>query len=253
MLLYYNRINVLFTFRVITNDSIGVDIMASVHDGHRKRLKEQFLSNGLKTFQPHNVLELLLFYAVPRQDTNEIAHILLSEYKTLSGVFNAPYEELLKTKGLGENGATLLKLVPQLLSVYSVDLSSNVPMNNVRTVCNYFQGCYIGVKVEQLRVCCLDDNLNIISCTVVQEGGVNAIPLNVRKIVEATYRSNCAMIILSHNHPNGLALPSGEDIKATRQLHNILDRVGIKLLDHVIVGKTGAISMKDSGYFNIFE
>lgn len=227
--------------------------MENLHEGHRQRLKQQFLDNGLSSFQTHNVLELLLFYARPRADTNEIAHLLLNEFKTLSGVFNAPHEELLKVRGLGENGATLLKLIPQLLSVYSISQNANQPMNSLKAICNYFFGCYIGVKTEQLRVCCLDDNLNIVSCSVVQDGGVNAVPINVRKIVEITFRSNCSLIILAHNHPNGVPIPSDADIKATRQLTNILDTIGIKLLDHVIVGPNNAISMKDAGYFNIFE
>lgn len=227
--------------------------MSTVHDGHRQRLKKTFLEHGLNSFQPHAILELLLFYAVPRQDTNVIAHELLNKFNSLSGVFNAPYEELVKITGLGENGATLLKLVPQLLSVYSVDINKNQPMNDIKMICSYFYGCYIGVKTEQLRVCCLDDRLNIISCNVIQDGGVNAVPINVRKIVEATYRSNCSMIIIAHNHPNGDALPSDADIKVTRQLYHTLSSVGIKLLDHIIVGPNNALSMKDTGYFNIFE
>lgn len=227
--------------------------MKNIHEGHRKRLKQLFLENGLSTFANHTILELLLFYAVPRQDTNEIAHELLNEYKTVSGVFNAPFEELVNFKGLGENGATLIKLIPQLLSVYTISSNANSPMDNVKIVCEYFQGCFIGVKTEQLRVCCLDDNLNIISCSVVQDGGVNAVPINVRKIVENTYRSNCSLIIIAHNHPNGTAMPSDADIMATRQLLNILQSVGIKLLDHIVVGRDGVVSMKNTGYFNIYE
>lgn len=227
--------------------------MENIHAGHRKRLRENFLRNGLASFQPHNVLEFLLFYSRPRVDTNEIAHRLLDRFKSLSGVFNAPYDELIKVEGLGENGAVLLKLVTQLLSVYSVDSTINEPMNNLKTVCNFFYGSYIGARTEQLKVCCLDDNLHVVSCTVVDEGVVNIVPVNIRKIVEATYRSNCSLIILAHNHPNGLALPSDKDIQVTRQLRGILENVGIKLLDHVIVGPKNAISMKESGYFNIFE
>ena len=95
---------------------VGLNTMKNIHEGHRKRLKQLFLENGLSTFANHTILELLLFYAVPRQDTNEIAHELLNEYKTVSGVFNAPFEELVNFKGLGENGATLIKLIPQLLT-----------------------------------------------------------------------------------------------------------------------------------------
>ena len=227
--------------------------MSTIHEGHRQRLKKTFLENGLKAFNPHTILELLLFYAVPRQDTNVIAHKLINQFKTLSGVFNAPYEQLIKVKGLGENGATLIKLVPQLLSVYSVDMNSNQPMDDIKMICNYFYGCYIGVKTEQLRVCCLDDSLNVVSCVVIQDGGVNAVPINVRKIIETTYHSNCSLIIIAHNHPNGQALPSDADIKVTRQLYHTLKSVGIRLLDHIIVGPNDALSMKDTGYFNIFE
>ncbi len=227
--------------------------MDNLHTGHRHRLRQSFLNNGLSSFQPHNVLELLLFYAFPRIDTNEISHKLLNRFKTISGVFNAPYEELLKVEGMGESSAVLLKLIPQLLNVYSVDMTINEPMNSLKTVCNFFFGAYIGVKTEQLKVCCLDDNLHVVSCVTVEEGGVNTVPINVRKIVEATYRSNCSLVILAHNHPNGIALPSDKDIQATRQLMEILASVGIKLLDHVIVSPQNAISMKEAGYFNIYD
>ena len=227
--------------------------MGTIHDGHRKRLKQRFIKEGLASFESHNILELLLFYALPRQDTNVIAHELIDQFKTLAGVFNAPYEELIKVKGLGENGATLIKLIPQLISAYTVETNANQPMNDVRRICNYFHGLYIGVKTEKIHVCCLDDKLNIISCILIQDGGVNTVPINVRKIVEATYRSNCSLIIITHNHPNGIPIPSDEDIAATKKLYKILDSVGITLLDHVIVGPNDALSMKSSGYFNIFE
>ena len=227
--------------------------MGTIHDGHRQRLKQRFVKEGLTSFESHNILELLLFYALPRQDTNVIAHELIDNFKTLTGVFNAPYEELIKVKGLGENGATLIKLIPQLLSAYTVETNANQPMNDVRRICNYFHGLYIGVKTEKIHVCCLDDKLNIISCVLIQDGGVNTVPINVRKIVEATYRSNSSMIILSHNHPNGIPIPSDADIVATRKLYKILDSVGIKLLDHIVASPKSAVSMKYAGYFDFFE
>ncbi len=227
--------------------------MTDIHAGHRQRLKENFRKSGLNSFQAHNILELLLFYAVPRQDTNLIAHQLIEKFGSVSGVLNAPYDDLVKIKGLGENAATLLRLIPELISYYTMEENSTKTMDNANAVCNYFHGCYIGVKTEQLRVCCLDDKLNVISNNIIENGGVNAVGINVRKIVEATYRSNASLIILAHNHPNGEALPSDADIKVTRQLHGILESVGIKLLDHIIVGRTEAVSMKNSGYFNVFE
>lgn len=227
--------------------------MANIHEGHRQRLKNTFLENGLNGMSSHTILELLLFFVIPRKDTNLIAHELIDRYKTISGVFKASYDDLLTINGLGSNGATFIKLIPQMLCVYSTDIKADQPMDNIKIINEYFYGCYIGVKTEQLRVCCLDDKLNIISCTVIQEGGVNAVPINVRKIVETTYKWNCSLIILSHNHPNGLPLPSDDDVIQTKKIYQILQSVGITLLDHVIVGQSGVISMKDNGFFNIFD
>lgn len=227
--------------------------MNDTHLGHRQRLREAFRKSGLEAFAPHNILELILFYAVPRQDTNELAHTLIKQFKTVSGVLNAPFDELVKVKGLGENGATLLKIIPELMSIYSKELHSDKTLDNAETVCNYFYGCYFGVRTEQLRVCCLDDKLKIISCNVITDGCVNALALNVRKIVNEVYKNNASLIIIAHNHPNGKAAPSDDDIKTTRQLYNILSGVGITLLDHIIVGQQEALSMKNSGYFNVFE
>ena len=92
-----------------------------IHDGHRQRLKSRFLSQGLESFEDHNILELLLFYSIPRSDTNEIAHYLLKEFKTLSGVFDAPVEELCKIKGVSLHTATLIKLIPEMMAVYHTD------------------------------------------------------------------------------------------------------------------------------------
>lgn len=227
--------------------------MDNIHEGHRRRLKAQFLENGISSLLPHQILELLLFYALPRGDTNVTAHRLLDKFETISGVFNAPIEELVTVKGITENVATLIKFIPQLLSVYSIDRIKDKPMTDLNTIAEYFVSCYLGVRNEQLRVCCLDDNLNVISCSVIQNGDVSTVPVNVRKIVETTYKANSSLIILSHNHPNGLAVPSDIDIKVTRQLKQILGSVGINMLDHVIVSANNAVSMKYSGYFNTFD
>lgn len=227
--------------------------MDNIHEGHRRRLKTQFIENGISALLPHQILEMLLFYAIPRGDTNITAHRLLEKFDTISGVFNASIEDLVTIKGISENAAILIKFIPQLLSVYSIDAIKNKPLTELSTIAEYFVSCYLGVRNEQLRVCCLDDNLNIISCSVIQDGAVNAVPVNVRKIVETTYKANSSLIILAHNHPNGIAVPSDTDIKVTRQIKQTLSAVGINLLDHVIVCANNAVSMKYAGYFNTFD
>lgn len=224
--------------------------MSGIHDGHRQRIKEQFINNGLQSFQPHQILEFLLFYSVPRSDTNEIAHNLLLKFGDLPSVFNAPYEELTKVEGITENSAVLIKMIPQLLSVYSVESNKTHPLDSIDVITKYFNSIYLGVLTEQLRICCLDDKLNIVNSQVVEDGIVSAVPVNVRKIVELIYKSNCTFVILSHNHPNGMPVPSDADIEATRKLFTVFSQVGITLLDHIIVADGKICSMKYTGYFD---
>lgn len=227
--------------------------MSNLHEGHRKRLKDRFLKTGLDSFEPHEILELLLFYARPRIDTNEFAHELIKKFGTLSGVFDADIKDIANVKGVGENGAVLIKMIPQLASAYSLSQTESDVMDTSKKVCNHFFNYFIGTKNEQLRVACLDDNLRIVASGVVIEGGLSSIPMNVRKIIEFTYRSGCEMIIIAHNHPNGLPAASEADIAVTNQINSILRNVGIKLLDHVIVNKDRATSMYDAGYFSTFK
>lgn len=227
--------------------------MENVHEGHRRRLRERFLKTGLEHFESHEILELLLFYARPRIDTNEIAHALIERFGTLSCVFDADIQDIAAVKGVGESGAVLIKMIPQLASAYTVSQTQNAVMDTSKKVCQHFYNCFIGVKIEQLRIVCLDDNLRIVSGGIVVEGTVSAVPVNVRKIIEFTYRSGCELIIIAHNHPNGLAAASEADIAITNQLYTILKNVGIKLLDHVVVNRDRASSMYDAGYFSMFK
>ena len=98
----------------------------NLHEGHRQRLKERFIKNGLSDFEDHNVLELLLFYSVPRSDTNELGHKLLKKFGSLSNVFDAPVDELCKVEGIGLHSATLIKLIPELCNLYYVVKSDKV-------------------------------------------------------------------------------------------------------------------------------
>lgn len=222
------------------------------HEGHRKRLKERFLKTGLESFQPHEILELLLFYTRPRVDTNKLAHRLIDTFGSFSGVFDADVKKLSEISGVGENGAVLIKMIPQIMRIYGIENAVNDKLDTSKKVCNYFFNCFRGIENEQLRIACLNDNLMVVASGVIIEGGRSFIPFNMRKIVEFTYDSKCEMIILAHNHPNGNAVPSQNDIKTTNYIYPVLKDVGIKLLDHVIVTKDTATSMYDTGYFSTF-
>ncbi|MFT3952583.1 MAG: DNA repair protein RadC [Oscillospiraceae bacterium] len=214
-------------------------------------MREKFLTSGIGALAEHEVLEMLLFFTVPRVNTNETAHRLLRQFGSLTGVLDAPADELFRF-GLNENSVVLLKMIPSVLKLYSAQ-SAAMTLDSIRAISAYFQAAFVGATEEEIKVCCLDDRLSVIACPTVSTGTVKTVTLYARKVVEIAFRHNCALVILAHNHPGGDALPSDADISVTRQLINALAPLGIRLLDHVIVSRTGTTSMKAAGYFNIFD
>lgn len=210
----------------------------NVHEGHRERLRQRFLSEGLDNFQNHNVLELLLFYSVPLKDTNEEAHALIDTFGSLSGVFDASFEDLCNVKGIGERSATLIKMMPALFKKYEVDKMNNddIVLDRSKKVAEYVSPHFKGITNERMYVLCLNSNCNVLNFTQVSEGVTNSAPLNTRKIVETALNCNAASVILVHNHPSGVVAPSRNDIDATIGMVNLLQKVGLKLNDHIIIG-----------------
>ena len=218
-----------------------------LHDGHRQRLIQRFLEEDLDNFEPHNVLELLLFYANPRKDTNELAHVLIDTFGSLKGVFDAPYEELIKVAGIGPNTAALLKLVPSLTRTYYSSDARSVILDTSEKSGEYFLPYYIGQTEEVVRLACLDAGGKVISNQILHRGSANAAEVNMRKIVNIALRNNAMGVILAHNHPGGLPLPSEEDVATTKSIREALMPMGILLMDHIIVAGQDYVSMARSG------
>lgn len=218
-----------------------------VHEGHRQRLIQRFLEEGLDSFEPHNKLELLLFYAVPRRDTNELAHRLLDAFGSFSGVLDAPYEELQKISGVGAGTAAYLKLLAQTTQAYCTDQMQELCLNSTAKAGAYLLPRYIGRRQETVFLVCLDSKCRVLNTTLLHEGSVNAAEVNVRKIVATALKYNAVGVILSHNHPGGVALPSGEDLSTTRRVGEALAVVGIRLMDHIIVADQDFVSLADTG------
>ena len=218
-----------------------------LHDGHRQRLIQRFLEEDLDNFEPHNVLELLLFYAIPRKDTNELAHVLMDTFGSLKGVFDAPYEELIKVTGIGPNTAALLKLVPSLTRTYYSSDARSVILDTSEKSGEYFLPYYIGQTEEVVRLACLDAGGKVISNQILHRGSAKAAEVNIRKIVNIALRNNAMGVILAHNHPGGLPLPSEEDVATTKSIREALMPMGILLMDHIIVAGQDYVSMARSG------
>ncbi|HCC34135.1 MAG TPA: hypothetical protein DEQ02_00250 [Ruminococcaceae bacterium] len=220
----------------------------TAHEGHRDRLRERFLKEGLDSFEKHNILELLLFYSIARRDTNETAHRLIGAFGSLSAVLDAPYEELVKIKGISENTACLLKMIPGLSRAYQDDKynSGELIVNSTEAAGDYLLHKYIGINHEVTSLLSMDGKGAVRNWSVVSEGSVNAAEVSTRKVVEIALRHNATSVIIAHNHPSGIALPSRQDIATTEKLVKALDAVGIFLVDHIILADGDYVSMADS-------
>lgn len=222
----------------------------SIHDGHRQRMKERFLSEGLDNFSDIQVLELLLFYAVPRQDTNPIAHALLDRFGTLAQVLETPVSELEKVKGVGHSAAILLSLSTELGRRYQVSrMMQTKILNSVEECGKYLVPYFFGRRNETVFILCLDAKCKVLGCVEVGEGSVNSAGVPIRRIVETALAYNATTVILAHNHPSGLALPSGEDVQTTHRVAAALNAVEIALADHIVVADDDFVSIVQSGYY----
>ena len=222
--------------------------MASVHDGHRKRMKEQFAEHG-DSLSDLQFLELLLFYALPRRDTNTLAHALLDRFGTLRGVLDAELVELREIDGIGENASLLLKAVREALRRYTTE-----PLKETKRIYSssdagaYFVPILQYETEEKAYLLCLNARGEIVSCRQVASGTLSTVNINIRQVVDEAVRRRCTSVVLAHNHPHGYAVPSAEDRIFTRQLKDALKIMEIRLMDHIIVAGGDYVSFAQSGY-----
>ena len=191
-----------------------------VHDGHRERLRARFAEHGLESFNELNALELLLCYAIPRRDTNELAHRLLDAFGSLSGVFQASMQELTSIPGIGENAAALILMVPQIVKKAHVSKAKETKIiRNSTDAGNYLLPYFLDEQDEIVMMLCLDNKRAVICCREMGRGVVNCVDANIRRMVETALKVKTTTVIIAHNHPNGVALPSREDDNFTRTLY----------------------------------
>lgn len=220
-------------------------------EGHRKRLRERFREEGLDHFDEVNVLELLLFYAKPRVDTKALARELLNRFGSLSRVLEATPAELETVEGVGENTSTLLTLVTQLGRYYLVNRSDNPKiLNTTEKYGQFLVGNFHGRRDESVFLLCLDAKCKMLACQLVGQGSVSSANVPIRKIVELALAANATTVVLAHNHPSGVALPSEEDREATERLAAALGAMDIVLADHVIVADEDFVSLAQSGMYD---
>ena len=218
------------------------------HGGHRQRLKDSFLEHGLDVLNDIQVLEMVLFYAVPRQDTNPMAHRLLDEFGSLAAVFDASHEELVKRGKLTSNAATLLKLVPAAARRQQISRAGDdCILDSTRRCGDYLVPYFMGETDEVVYLLGLDAKCKALGCVKLFNGTVNYANLSIRRVVEAALGMKAVSVVLAHNHTSGIAVPSHEDIRTTKAVAHALDLVGVLLSDHIVVADSDYVSMAESG------
>lgn len=222
-----------------------------MHDGHRARVRKRVLREGLEHLDPHNVLEILLFFCIPRGDTNELAHRILAQYDgSFAAVTEAPYEDLLRIDGVGENTAFFLKMIPQIAAFYRLSLlSEKMSLNSIEALKSYFPPRFYGKDHEELHMVSLDAALRPKHYACISVGSPTASSVDIRRIVEEAITYRAVRVIVAHNHLSGNPLPSKRDETATQEICEALKKVDVELIDHVIVAGDAICSLRDRGIF----
>ncbi len=219
----------------------------SGHDGHRERLRQRFIEEGLDHFEPKQVLELLLFFCIPRKDTNELAGRLLEHFGGFRQVVEAPVDVLKTVDGLGDKAALFLSLMNQYARYYQVkEFEEGRPMTSLAECNEYLARQFVGRRNETVFVLFLDAKCKMIHCRNMGEGSVNSAAVPIRRIVELALSLNASSVVLAHNHPSGIALPSDDDVLTTKRLARALRAVDVELVDHIVVADGDFVSMVHS-------
>ena len=220
----------------------------TMHSGHRKRMRERFRKDGLEGFAPHEVLELLLFYSRAQGDVNPLAHRLLDAFGSLKGVLEARPEQLMSVDGMGEESATLLSLMLPMFRRYSACVcEERKQIRNRSEAAEYCMALLAGWRTEHFYAISLNAAGQVLGQRLIAEGSLTEVAAYPRLVVETALNYNAYSVVLCHNHPSGIAMPSQEDIAATQELMKLLGALHITLLDHIVVAGEQTYSMAQHG------
>ena len=211
-----------------------------MHKKHRERVKQRVIEQdcSFKTFPDHNILEMLLFYGIPQKDTNDLAHLLINTFGSVSKVFDADIEELKRVNGIGEHSAILLKMIPALAKCYIDDRGRKEKVfETEEQLGEYFVRKYIGANREIIMMLLLDNKRAPIDCIELSQGMVNTVSFDAKFIVEKAVTRRASSVVIAHNHPRGNATPSREDMESTEIIKRSLGNVGVNLLEHIVVAE----------------
>ena len=231
-----------------------MDEEKGIHAGHRERLRERFRREGLSSFSEHEVLELLLMYAIPQRDVNPLAHALVKHFGSLAGVLDADESELMRVKGVGRHAASLITLMPQLFGAYQKSsLGARPVLMTLGDAKKFCASLFTGAHDERFYVVCLDQIGHVLYTELLYEGTVDEVMIYPRQIVEMVMRHHAYGVMFMHNHPSGQPYPSQADIDTTETIIKALQLISVRVVDHLIFTKESIYSMGRQSQYDMQE
>lgn len=218
----------------------------NLHTGHRERIRKAYCEHGMDGMADHAVLELLLTYAIPRRDVNDTAHLLLNRFGSLNNVFAADPRELMQVDGIGESAAVFLHLVFDLhrrLNLQSLqNADGRARLENPQDACRYALALSAADRHETLRVISLDSTMAVIHADILEIGTPTKVHFEPRRVVETALLHKARYLILMHNHPSNILVPSADDIETAKMIQEIASKLEIDVRDQLILTKNAAYS-----------
>ena len=220
--------------------------------GHRERMREEFIKVGFNELPDYKILEMLLFYGIPRKDTRVLAKTLLETFGSISGVLEADVEDLKNIKGMTTNAACLIKLILPLAKKYSGSKIGKkaTHLHSYEEIGDFVVGEFFGESNEKAILVCLDRKGKVLGVKVLADGDFDSAGISIRSIMTHIVQTNATSVVLAHNHPSGVALPSAEDVCVTRQIMGALNAISVNFIDHIIVTGDDYVSMAQSEEFS---
>ena len=210
--------------------------VSSVHKDHRKRVFEKLDKFGFEAFNDHELLEMILFFSIPRKDTNEYAHLLLERFKSISRILDASESELKEFSFVTDRTVQLFSVMKHTFNLYKNEkIKEKSYLSTTDEIATYFQLFFASVKNERLALMSLNNKGKLIDCRFIAEGDISSVGVSVRVVIERLIASKATVAVLCHNHPGGIALPSSADVYITKELSTALKSINVVLKDHIIL------------------
>lgn len=218
------------------------------HTGHRSRMKKKLAQQGMDAFEPHEVLEIMLYYAIPQRNTNDIAKNLIDHFGSFSAVMDAPLDALMKA-GLTEHQALYLKMIPDVTRRYLLDKYHNPDkVLDGSDLAGYIIDKFVGYEeTEHVFLLLMDKKGKEVYSGMICKGDFNSANISFREIVTLALNYGAVYAVIAHSHPSGYAMPSKEDVLVTKDLKKALKLVKVELLDHFVVADHDSVSLAETG------